>query len=144
MIMKKAFYTSFFAAFMLFTMAVPAQAQLQSGVFNKFFEDTFSETYDTNQGQDLEKTLPQAVGRIINVLLGFVGVILLVLIVYAGFLWLTAGGNEDQVAKAKKLIQNGVIGMAIILSAFIITTFVVSQLSKAIDTGGSTTQTSTP
>ncbi|MFA5359196.1 MAG: pilin [Patescibacteria group bacterium] len=49
------------------------------------------------------------------------GVIFLIIILYAGFRWLTAGGNDEQVGAAKKLIMNSVIGLVIIFLAYIIT-----------------------
>jgi hypothetical protein len=48
-----------------------------------------------------------------------------------GFKWMTAGGNEDKVGEAKKLITAGIIGLVIILAAFAIATFVLSQLLSA-------------
>ncbi len=79
-----------------------------------------------NVGQQQE--LPVIVGRIINVILGFLGIILLVLVLYAGFLWMTAGGNEDQVKKAKQYITNSVIGLIVIVAAFAISYFVLNSL----------------
>jgi hypothetical protein len=61
---------------------------------------------------------------IIRAALAFVGVFFVVMIMYAGFLWMTAGGEEDKVSHAKKLISNGIIGLAIIMSAYSITYFV--------------------
>lgn len=71
------------------------------------------------------------IGRIIYVALGIIGTVLLVIIIYAGFLWMTAGGNEDRVADAKKWITNAVIGLAIVLSAYAITYFIITQLVAA-------------
>ncbi|MBD3311350.1 MAG: hypothetical protein GF349_02535, partial [Candidatus Magasanikbacteria bacterium] len=71
------------------------------------------------------------VARIINVALGLLGIIMVVILVYAGFLWMTAAGNDEQVGKAKKMIMAAVIGLAIILSAYAISNFVVRQLYKA-------------
>ena len=76
------------------------------------------------------------VARIIRVALGLLGIIALVLIVYAGFLWMTAGGNEEQIANAKKFLINTAIGLAIILSAYAIVSFVISQLVGATTVGG--------
>ena len=76
------------------------------------------------------------VGRIIYVALGILGTILLVLIVYAGFLWMTAGGNEDQVDKAKTYIKNAVIGLVIVLSSYAITYFVITRLMGIRDSNG--------
>ncbi len=68
------------------------------------------------------------IARIIRIALGLVGIILLVMIIYAGFLWMTAGGNEEQIGRAKKILVNGVIGLLIILSAYSIVYFVMRVL----------------
>jgi hypothetical protein len=48
--------------------------------------------------------------------------------IYAGILWMTAQGNEQQVTKAKQLMFNAAIGMIIIFAAYALTTFIGSQL----------------
>src|SRR3989339_1035773 len=55
------------------------------------------------------------IASIINVALGLLGIVAVVIILAGGFRWMTAGGNEENVEKAKKLIIAGVIGLAIIL-----------------------------
>ena len=72
--------------------------------------------------------LPTIVGNIINVVLGFLGILLLGYLLYAGFLWMTAGGSDDQVKKAKLIIQQSIIGLVIIAAAFAISTFVLGSL----------------
>ncbi len=128
--------------------ALPAQAQLQGNPFSQFFGQTFTGNEGGKQiyaEGDLKTLLPEAVGNVISLFLSLIGVILLVIVVYAGFLWLTAGGNEDQVARAKQLIRNGVIGLIIALSAYLITGFVVTQVQQAISTQGAAGQgTATP
>ena len=81
--------------------------------------------------QSIESTIAQ----IINVALSLLGVVAVVIILAGGFKWMTAGGNEDKVAEARKLIFAGVIGLAIILSAFAIATFVLNNLADATGTG---------
>lgn len=76
------------------------------------------------------------IGRIINISLGFLGVIAVGLIIYAGFIWMTSGGDDEKVATAKKIIKNGVIGLAIILSSWAIATFVLNMLGGGINPGG--------
>jgi len=66
--------------------------------------------------------------NIIRWLLGLVGLVLVVIIMYAGYLWMTAGGNEDQITQAKSVIRNAVIGLAIILSAYSIVSFAMNLL----------------
>ena len=114
----------------LLMFAAPAEAQF-GNAFRQFFGQTVDTVYDVDQ-QDIEEALPEAVGRVIYVILGFVSVILLVIIIFSGFLWLTAGGNTDQVEKAKKYLRNGVIGFVLVLAAFVITSFVVNILLGAL------------
>jgi len=68
------------------------------------------------------------VAKIIRVALGFLGMVALVLILYGGYLWMTSAGNEETIAKAKKVLINATIGLAIILSAFAITQFIINKL----------------
>ncbi len=74
------------------------------------------------------KTVPQLVGYFINILLGLLGLVLLVIVVYAGILWMTAGGNPKQVEKARDWMINGAIGLIICALAFAISNFIVSQV----------------
>lgn len=71
------------------------------------------------------------VGRIINVALGLLGTIAVALIIFAGFRWMTAGGNEDGVKQAQQILFAAVIGLVIILSAYAISNFVLKQLYGA-------------
>jgi hypothetical protein len=73
--------------------------------------------------------VPTIVGRGINVLLGIVGIVFVVITVYAGFLYLTAQGEETNVKKAKKMLSQAVIGLVLIVGAYAITTVVVDALS---------------
>ena len=75
------------------------------------------------------------IGSIINVALSLLGIIVLVIIIYGGFLWMTAGGNDERVGEAKKWIFGGIIGLVIILSAYAIAQFVVSNIYSATTTG---------
>ncbi|MFH0854459.1 MAG: hypothetical protein V1891_03125, partial [bacterium] len=73
------------------------------------------------------------VGKMMNIILGTVGSVFLIIAIYAGFLWMTAGGNEDQVGKAKHLITAAAIGMLLILGAYAITWFVVEKIFGAVN-----------
>lgn len=75
-------------------------------------------------------TLSQTVGKIIKAVLGLLGTIFLALTVYAGVLWMTAGGNEEQVTKAMGILKNSVIGLIIIIAAYSITYFVVENVFR--------------
>lgn len=76
-----------------------------------------------------------SIANIIRTLLGLLGLIAVILILYAGFTWMTSGGNDEKISQARKTLISAVIGLAIILSAYAITNFVVSSLYEAT-TGG--------
>lgn len=78
-----------------------------------------------------ETSLPALVGTILSGVLSLVGVVFLVIIVWGGFLWMTARGNEQQVEKAKNLITSAVIGLVIIAGGYAITNFVLTQIIGA-------------
>ena len=69
--------------------------------------------------------------RIIRAAMRLLGIVALVIILIGGYTWMTAGGNEEKVAEAKKWILAGVIGLAIILTAYSIASFVISSLVEA-------------
>jgi hypothetical protein len=71
------------------------------------------------------------VASIINVALGLLGIVAVVIILIGGVTWMTAGGNEEKVATAKKWIFSGIIGLAIILSAYALASWIINQLVKA-------------
>jgi len=73
----------------------------------------------------------ETVASIIKIVLSLLGIIALCFILYAGFKWMTAGGNEETVTMAKKTLSAAVIGLVIILSAYAITNFVLRQLYSA-------------
>ncbi len=70
------------------------------------------------------RDLRYTIANLVRVALGFVGIILLILTLYAGFLWFSARGNEEQVTKAKAVLKNSVIGLVIIMLSYSITLFV--------------------
>ncbi len=122
--MKKYFAQASTSALGSFFLALPALAQ---GNLN-------------NAGANLGKTAELAgttngdvssiVGIAINALLTLVGLFFLILMVYAGYLWMTARGEADQVEKSKKIIVGALIGLVIVLSAYAITVFVTGGFVK--------------
>ena len=68
------------------------------------------------------------VARLIRVVLELLGIIALVIIIIAGFKWMTAGGDETKIEESKKMMTNGIIGLVIIFAAFAIATFVFYML----------------
>ncbi len=98
----------------------PVSAQVQTGL------------QQVGSTINLPSTDPRVIAtNIINVSLGLIGIILVTLMLYAGFLWMTSGGAADKTAAAKKIITNSIIGLVIVLSAWAITRFVIDRLLSA-------------
>lgn len=89
-------------------------------------------------------SLPTLVGTILQFLLSLLGIILFGMILYAGFMWMTAGGDPKKVQTAKDYIRDAVIGLLLILAALSISNFVFSQLISATGANSNITQVQTP
>jgi cytochrome bd-type quinol oxidase subunit 2 len=92
-------------------------------------------------GFNIEQTSPDSlIVTIINIALSFLGVIFLVLMIYGGYLWMTARGNEQQAQKARDLIIAAVIGVVIVVAAYAITWFIMSKVTlRTLEGGGGQT-----
>jgi hypothetical protein len=71
--------------------------------------------------------------EIIKIFLGFIGLIVIVILIWGGFRWMSAGGNDDDVRQAKKIVIRAVIGLAIIIASYAITEFVAYFIEDALD-----------
>ena len=92
---------------------------------------TFSQSagiYEENPRTPQEITI-----SIINIILGLLGLGFLILIIVSGIQWMTSGGNEEKVTKARKNIINAVIGLAIVLAAYVISNFIFENIQKATE-----------
>jgi len=81
---------------------------------------------ETKEPQDIR----YKVVKVINLALSFLGVACLILIVFAGFKWMTAGGNEDQVKSAQAILKNAIIGLVIILLSWSVTLFIIRRMNS--------------
>lgn len=73
-------------------------------------------------------------GRIIGYVLAFVGVIFFAIMVYGGFLWMTARGAPEQVKRAKDMIEQAAIGMVVVFLSYVVTTFILRTLLSSVGT----------
>lgn len=74
------------------------------------------------------------ISGIINYALTFLGLVALVLMLYAGAIWMLARGNEEEVRKAQDILKGGFIGLVIILGSYAVSRFVFDNLVNIIDT----------
>ena len=104
-------------------------------LFTVFLNINFTLAYNFNTSSGLNETaegtghlpattffkdLPTGVGKAIGMFIAVLGVIFLGLMIYGGFIWMIARGEEVQVEKAKGIIKNSLVGIIIILAAYLI------------------------
>lgn len=80
-------------------------------------------------GFSTSSTVEGVVANVIQTALGLVGIMFFILMVYGGFTWITARGDETRITKAKNIIIMAVIGLAVILLAYFVSNFIISRLT---------------
>jgi ketopantoate hydroxymethyltransferase len=118
-LMKKVLVISTLLSFL--PLVVLAQPNMGQGL-NEFLNETGLSNAD----------LVVVIGRIVKIVISFLGLIAVVIIIIGGFKWMTSGGNEETIKKAKKLMINGIIGLVIIVLAYAIASFIISAISGIV------------
>ena len=96
--------------------------------------DIKEKTVETGKaaGFDVKRDIRESIAIMIKGLLGFLGILFTVLIIYAGWQWMTAGGNEEQVAKAKKTLNNASIGLFLVIIAYALSVWIFKVIDQAV------------
>ena len=105
------------------------QDAFKSGAANPLDSAAIPAGYDTSNADTKFNTV---FSIIIRTILSLLGIVFLVLMIYGGFLWMTARGNESQVTKARDLLTAAMIGLGIVIGAYAITYFILSKVSENI------------
>ena len=127
--MKKNIFIAILIASAVFAPALPVLAQIDV-ITDKLKTDTNaqSEAFLEEAGLNKDISLAEVVSVIIYAFLSILGVVFIVLIIYAGFLWMTSAGSEEKIKKAKDIMLAAVIGLIIIFSAYAITVFIFDRV----------------
>jgi hypothetical protein len=105
-------------------LPVSAFAQLGSA------DTGLQETTKSGYGVTTIGTLPAFIGAyIVKPILGITGTLLFALMTYAGFLWITAQGDGKKVQKAKDILVECIVGTVILVGAYALSNFVITQLA---------------
>ena len=122
---KRVFLACLLGSSLLLTVPAPSHA-IDSHVFNAGGIGAQIENKTSLGNQNPV----DSVGFAIDAVLGFLGIIALGLFLYAGFKWMTAGGNEDAVGEAKKMITASIIGMVIIFISYSASSYIIEVLNN--------------
>jgi hypothetical protein len=137
--MRKIIAYSILAANTLALYSLPSAAH--AAVTDKIKSGLDAAAKPSGYAEGASTDLNVIIGGLISQALGLLGLVLLGILIYAGFLWMTAQGDDTKVKKAKDMIFQGVIGLIIVVAAYAIADFVIGSLGNATtgDTGGSVT-----
>ncbi len=128
-----------FALFLLILLVLPFVCQADSDPEPASAQPTkmseavagLAELVGLDTGAGEEATLQQRIGQIIKALLFFLGTLFFILTIYAGIVWMIARGNEEKVTEAKNTLIGSVIGLAIVIGAYAISSAILRILLSA-------------
>jgi len=135
--MSKKFLGYVLGGLMAIVIATPALlagapvAHAQALTEDEFFGGDFSGAEFAGEAGLSSGDLPTTIAAIIRVVLGLLGIVAVLIILLGGFKWMTAGGNDDKLKKARGILISGIIGLVIVLSAFAIAQFVITSIITA-------------
>lgn len=131
----KNFYRQLLSSFFIISIVVPSIAFAQTNTINPPTDGSdpfgFGAQLDNVAAPYSPQTtvpLEQRVGEIIKIFLSFLGVIFLVLMIYAGFNWMVAAGDEEQITKSRNTIRAAIIGLLIVIASYALSVFIIEQL----------------
>ncbi len=127
---KKTLIKGLVSAAMVATMVLPVIAFAQQPAGSVTPGELLPPSVGTELGSS-QQDLRITIARIIRTAMSLLGIVAVLIILYGGFIWMTAGGNDEGVSDAKKIITAGIIGLIIILTAYAIATFVINGLVTA-------------
>lgn len=128
---KKIIFSSLFLFFFSFLafFSINSCSALTSDPITGLNETASVTVLDQSAGSN-ENFIQTFIGKLIGTILSFVGVIFLILTIYAGITWMTSRGNEQEVTKAKSLLVDSIIGLIIVFAAYAITVFIGNFVSN--------------
>ncbi len=82
------------------------------------------------------ENLAGRVGQLIGIALSLFGTIFFVLMIYGGWKWMMARGDATESKKAKEILTDAVIGLIIVMAAYLVSNFVVDKIGGAVNPTG--------
>ncbi|MCX6785262.1 MAG: hypothetical protein NTZ18_00215 [Candidatus Komeilibacteria bacterium] len=121
-----------FALILITILTAPTLALAQAIDPNLIDETAGTNGANFPAGSGDPSNIPNTMGSLIGLVLSFVGAMFFIFIVVSGIQWMTAGGNEEAVGKAKTRMMNATLGLAITVGAYFITWFISNALLKQV------------
>lgn len=116
------------AAILLFPSYVFAQAS-GTGIQKAF---PMVQEVAGNKPYNYDKNLTMVIADVLQLALSILGILFVIFMIYGGYIWLTAAGNEQKADKAKSIITESILGLVIVIGAYAISYFVIYAFNSQI------------
>ncbi len=137
--MKKSKVYKFFIQFFIFFLLAllsPTQHVVAQAPERNIWDGMFQMIKPVGQAFGYPTGVPQDIriiaATIIRIFILILTIIFFILIVYGGYTWMMAKGEEDQVNKGKGILRNGIVGIVIIFASYAITRYVLLSITCAV------------
>jgi hypothetical protein len=123
----KLMFASFFVLSILFSvqLLLRTDSVFASSLLDKVNNGGLNTIGQSVYGKSTPTDLRFMIGNVINIFLSFLGLLVVIYILVAGYKWMTAGGDTKKVDDAKKQITNATIGLFIILASWGLTRWII-------------------
>ena len=123
--------------FLTLILIIPGLVFGATGVYNSAADPTTklnaaANTYGPYTSPATNTSLASTLGVVISAALSILGIVFIIIIIIAGFQWMTAQGKEEQVKKATDAITRSVIGLVIVISSYAIWVFIKTYFIQKI------------
>lgn len=126
--MKTSFFLSILTAAVVAVFAFGAFSSAgAAGILRGSLDDT-AKSAQLAAGQGAPISAAALVGKIVGIALVFLGVIFLILALYAGITWMVSGGKKESIKKAKDILIAASIGLAVCLMAYQVTSYIITNI----------------
>lgn len=123
--MKSLFFISFII--LLLILVCPSGISAYN-----FEEDSGLDKTGGKEGTGHTEIGDIGVNSIFRLIMPLVGVAYLILMIYAGYLWMGAQGNEEQVKRSRGIIISATLGLIIAFASYAIAFYVVSTFQEGL------------
>jgi len=122
---KKTLKTFFTLLFLVAVLEMPYFVFAQNAPLNGLTGAVEDSGYSA---EVVDADLPAYIGGIVSIFMGLLGVVFIILIIYGGFNWMRAAGDESKVKLATDTIRRAVIGLLIVAGSYAISEFIIVKV----------------
>lgn len=79
---------------------------------------------------NLDTLVSTKIASLINFMTGFAALVAVILIVVAGYMFITSSGDADKVEKAGKTLSGAIVGLVIVFVARVLVEFILNAVVK--------------